>query len=180
MNKKVLFCHGLGGNGLIDHKDVMEYFANRGIDIVSPTIDHQSYIRNPLIFNYFKKISEDCEYIVGNSMGGFFAYHIGKALGKPTLVFNPALSSVTTSYIWFNSSTKYLPASNQKDTLILLSTNDDVVDHRRTKEFLEQETVNQGYTTNRVEPLVDMTHNLDFMIIVNEILDFTGTEREEV
>ena len=61
-----------------------------------------------------KELAEDVDMIVGNSMGGYFAYHLGKACGKPTLCFNPAISEVTTSYSWFNQVTNYEPNEDQK------------------------------------------------------------------
>lgn len=171
--KKVVYFHGLGGNGLNQNQDVLQYFAYFGIDLVSPTVDHQTFMKNPHLFPMLEELCKDADYIVGNSMGGYFAYHLGKSLGKKTLLFNPAISKITTSYNWFNSTTNYTPADDQEDTLLFLATHDDVVDHRQTRAFLTKE----GYDTNRVENLVNETHSLDFMLIVNKIFEFTDTQR---
>lgn len=173
LDKKILYCHGLGGEGLGAHQEVLRYFAQHGIDMVSPTIDHEHFINNPHIFELMKVLAQDVDYIVGNSMGGYFAYHLGKSLGKPTLLFNPAISKVTTSYSWFNRVTNYTPAEEQKDTLILLATHDDVVDHNHTRRFIESE----NYDTNRIESLEGMTHSLEFMTIINKMFEFTNTEK---
>lgn len=165
---KVLYCHGMGGSGLNTPK-VLQIFKSYGIDLVSPTINHSFFIDNPYIFDTMKELANDVDMIVGNSMGGFFAYHLGKACGKPTLCFNPAISEMTTSYNWFNNVTNYEPNENQKRTLIYMATDDDVVDHYHGTKFVKQ----NGFDTDEIEHLQDETHGLPFELIFEKILEFS-------
>jgi len=165
---KVLYCHGMGGSG-INNPKVLNIFKSHGIDLISPTINHSLYIDNPHIFNLQKEIADEVDMIVGNSMGGYFAYHLGKACGKPTLCFNPAISEVTTSYNWFNNVTNYTPSNNQKKTIIYMSTNDNVVDHNYGKIFIEK----NGFETDEIEYLDGETHSLPFEIIFEKILNLS-------
>ena len=155
---KVLYCHGMGGDGLSNHRKVVALFKQYGIDIISPTINHSFFINNPFIFDAMKEVAKDVDIIVGNSMGGYFAYHLGKACGKPTLCFNPAISEITTSYSWFNRVTNYEASDEQKKTLILMGTEDDVVDHGYGKRFVER----NGFETDEIQDMVGETHGLAF------------------
>lgn len=170
---KVLYCHGMGGEGIQNPK-ILQVFKSHGIDLISPTINYELFINNPYIFDTMGELADDADIIIGNSMGGYFSYHLGKAFGKPSLCFNPAISEVTTSYNWFNSVTNYEPHDDQKNTLIYMSTKDLVVDHEEGKKFLD----NNGFKTDTIEYLEGMNHSLSFEFMFYRILDFAISEME--
>lgn len=164
---KVLFLHGMGGTGISSHH-VHEFFRKFEIELISPTVNYQLYINNPHIFNTLKELGDEADMIVGNSMGGYFSYHLSKACGKPSLNFNPAISEVTTSYNWFNQVTDYELHEDQKKKLIYMSTKDYVVDHKEGLNFLK----NENLETNVVERLVGETHSLSFPLMLQKIVKF--------
>jgi len=171
---KVLYCHGMGGEGLSSHGKLVKYFKSIGIEIISPTINYEFFIDNSHIFDTMVELAKDVDVIVGNSMGGYFSYHLGKACGKPTLCFNPAISDVTTSYNWFNNVTNYVPNDDQERTLIYMSTDDNVVDHYQGQRFLE----NNGFDTDEVEYLEGETHSLPFDIIIENMIKFVKSTKK--
>lgn len=160
---RVLYFHGLGGEGLGGRIESLMW--NRGIELISPTIDYGLLKGFNSLFPLVKELGDTVDLIVGNSMGGFFAYHTGKACGKNTLCFNPAISKITTSYNWFGEETTYAPHPKQKQTIILMSTNDKVVDHNEGLKFL----VEENYPTNQIDKLHGRTHSLPFTLIFNRI-----------
>jgi len=172
---KVLYCHGLGGSGL-SHPKILSAFRELGIELISPTIDHEMFIDNPYIFDTMRKLADGVDIIVGNSMGGYFSYHLGKACGKPTLCFNPAISNITTSYNWFNNVTNYEPNETQNKTLVYMATEDGVVDHTQGKRFIE----GNGFGTDIIEYLDGETHGLEFQLIFEKIIKFVNEQREEI
>lgn len=176
---KLLYCHGMGGSGIAS-PHVTEVFKTFGIELISPTVNYDVFVDNPHIFNTLKEVAQDVDMIVGNSMGGYFSYHLGKACGKPSLNFNPAISEETTSYDWFGGVTNYEPHEDQQKSLIYMSTRDYVVDHDEGLRFLESE----GYETNVVERLIGYTHSLSFTLMVQKIISFKnelfGEEKKEM
>jgi len=175
---KVLFCHGMGGSG-ITQEYVLDIFKKFGIELVSPTINYELYINNPHIFNTLKELAYDVDMVVGNSMGGYFSYHLSKACGKPSVNINPAISEVTTSYNWFHRVTDYDLHEDQRKSMIYMSTRDYVVDHDETLNFLGSENLE----TNITERLIGETHAVSFELMLQKIIQFKremfGSEGEE-
>ena len=55
----------------------------------TPSIKYHNKESFTIIIAHIKKQNPD--YIIGSSMGGYFAYLIGATLGIPTILFNPAV-----------------------------------------------------------------------------------------
>lgn len=170
--KKMLYLHGLGGAGL--NRELYPYFIANDIDVISPTVDHELFINNPFLFKTLQHLAQECDFIVGNSMGGYFAYHLGKATGKPTLCFNPAISDKTLSYNWFSKVTDYTPSEIQSNTLIFMGTEDEVVDHKAGMKFLSKE----NYDENFVKLIQGHGHQLPFGLMRREISKFANNDFE--
>lgn len=83
---KILYLHGLDGSLSREKKEVLErYFA-----IVAPKLDYRNTT------DMFDKLSdllytEQFDAVIGNSMGGCFAYYLSIGHSVPALCFNPAL-----------------------------------------------------------------------------------------
>ena len=85
---KIAYLHGLESS--IDTSSVKIRWLKENFDqIYTPTIMYHNKESFTSITAHIKKQSPD--YIVGSSMGGYFAYLIGATLGIPTILFNPAV-----------------------------------------------------------------------------------------
>ncbi len=82
----ILYLHGLESKLSDAKRAVLEHYAN----VIAPDLD---YHNNPNavqeVYDAFK--SQTIDYVMGSSMGGFAAFHLGRAFDKPVLLFNPAL-----------------------------------------------------------------------------------------
>ncbi|MEZ7494971.1 YqiA/YcfP family alpha/beta fold hydrolase [Leeuwenhoekiella aequorea] len=82
----ILYLHGLESKLNDSKKAILEQYAT----VVAPDLDYKN---NPgavqQVYEAYKTEAIDC--IMGSSMGGFAAYHLGLAFKKPVLLFNPAL-----------------------------------------------------------------------------------------
>jgi len=165
--KKVFWFHGLGGT---HEEEVREILKNYKVDFFNPSMDYELNRNNPKFIKYIMEIAKDYDYIIGNSMGGFWAFHVGTLLGKKTILFNPAISEITLSYKWFYKDffkvnkelTKEL--KEKTDVTLFISTDDTVVNYDKTFEWLN----NMGYKYN-FEWLKNETHSLDFNLIFKKI-----------
>ncbi|MDR3197815.1 MAG: hypothetical protein LBU34_08120 [Planctomycetaceae bacterium] len=86
MNKKILYLHGLDGSLSPEKKEVLE----RYFEITAPQLDYRN---TPDMFAQLSGlfISEKFNAVIGNSMGGCFAYYLSLKYSVPALCFNPAL-----------------------------------------------------------------------------------------
>ena len=83
---KIAYLHGLESPGFSPKNTFLKKNFNKVYD---PTIDYREPDVWSKIYNDLIKFRPD--YIIGSSMGGWFAYNLGKKMGIPTLLFNPAL-----------------------------------------------------------------------------------------
>ena len=85
---KIAYLHGLESS--IDIFSVKIRWLKENFDqIYTPTIKYQNKDSFTIITAHIKKQNPD--YIIGSSMGGYFAYLIVATLGIPTILFNPAV-----------------------------------------------------------------------------------------
>jgi pimeloyl-ACP methyl ester carboxylesterase len=84
--KKILYLHGLDGSLSREKKEALE----RYFQIIAPTLDYRNI---PNMFEVLSNllVSENAETVIGNSMGGRFAYYLSLKHSVPALCFNPAL-----------------------------------------------------------------------------------------
>lgn len=164
--KKVIYLHGLGGGD--DDPRFAAYLRTIDIEYNTPLFSYELMRGNPHFFDLLVHMVKPMDYIIGNSMGGYLAYHLGKATGKPTLCFNPAISKITMSYGLFNRTVKYEPAVDQSRTLILLGTEDTTVNHKMTRDYLRK----NFYPTDEIVDMVGETHSLTGKAFVNNLISF--------
>ncbi len=85
---KIAYLHGLESS--IDPKDPKIVWLNNNFkSVYTPKIDYKKKGSFSTILRTIKNM--DPHYIVGSSMGGYFAYLIGSKLGIKTILFNPAV-----------------------------------------------------------------------------------------
>ena len=85
---KIAYLHGLESSN--DPKSPKIIWLNDNFDqIYTPSIKYHNKESFTSITAHIKKQNPD--YIIGSSMGGYFAYLIGATLGIPTILFNPAV-----------------------------------------------------------------------------------------
>ncbi len=170
---KIIYFHGSGGGSIAE---LTKYFNKKGIDLVSPEISYYDYIDNPHLFPAIEHMASDADLIIGYSMGGWFAYHLGIKLNKDILLFNPAISDATQSCKLFKNISPDISGLKLDKTIrVLLSDSDEVVNHNLTKKKLTSTDCGDI----RISNLVGEKHNIDFKLMVGEILDFCSTLEEK-
>ena len=87
--KRIFFIHGLESSNKSSKVDLMR---SKGFDVLAPSMD---YATNEDLFSQtLEKVLEfQPHLIVGSSMGGYFAFHIGFHYSTTLLLLNPALIS---------------------------------------------------------------------------------------
>lgn len=170
---KLLYFHGSGGGSIAE---LAKHFKSEGIELISPEISYFDFIGNEYMFPMLDKLAKEADIIVGNSMGGWFAYHLGIKNNKNILLFNPAISNKTLSHRCFNSITPNIVGLKlNKSMRVLLSDLDEVVDHAKTREKLAATNCDDI----RISNLAAEKHNIDFRLMFGEILDYCSTVKEE-
>ena len=87
--KRIFFIHGLESNNKSSKVDLMR---SKGFDVVAPSMDYTT--NDSLFYQTLEKVLEfQPHLIVGSSMGGYFASHIGTHYPTTLLLLNPALIS---------------------------------------------------------------------------------------
>jgi len=156
----ILNLHGLNGRW-----DNTNYGQLRlmfpGEEIHSPQIDYLAEAPEDLLDNLV--VAGPYSLVVGQSLGGFFAYILGATEGWPTVLTNPCippheyLPGLVDGYryledleaIWGGTYPRAL------DCTAIVGTRDEVVDHRRTIELLKPYcrvlTVDSGHSLSGPE-----------------------------
>lgn len=126
---KTLWLHGMGARpkewqlkGLLDN----------GLE---PYALHLNYSTCPafrILCEYIKK--HDIKFLIGRSHGGFFAYWLSEEFGIPSLSINPHFSIRSKSFMTPPITQRTSPLS-----LVLLGSDDELVDADRSLLFIERE-----------------------------------------
>lgn len=83
---RVLYLHGFESQA---NCQKVKWLREEGHNVDSPAID---YADNRSYEDIVKLTKNKCyDVIIGSSMGGWFAWNLGKELGVPVLLLNPAL-----------------------------------------------------------------------------------------
>ena len=88
--KRILYLHGLESKA---NCDKVGFLRSLGHIVTSPKIDYKdpncdNELCNFVIRDYYKY-----DVIIGSSMGGWCAWNLGKDIGVPVLLLNPAMHS---------------------------------------------------------------------------------------
>jgi hypothetical protein len=138
----VVFFHGLESNA---GGPKYKFLKDRYGDVYSPQMDYHG---NPNIFNqvYDNLKNQKIRVIIGSSMGGYFAYYLGKKLGCDTILFNPALPYRTSID---PSVDKY--GSRKSFSNIILGKKDDIILPEDTVKWLTDNEKSSNYEINYEE-----------------------------
>ncbi len=122
---KIVFLHGLESFG----KQKKEYLQANFDEVFAPIID---YRQENIWSELYQQIQEfQPDYLIGSSMGGYFAYLYAQHFNIPILVFNPALQGRSVNPI-VNENGKY-----QSHSVVVLGKNDNIISPTLTKEKLQ-------------------------------------------
>jgi len=127
---RVLYLHGLGSQA---NCQKVRWLREEGHDVDSPKID----FNDPRSYEDVYKSIQHTNYdvIIGSSMGGWFAWNLGKEMGVPVLLLNPALHSRTLEPIIGSYSGKgKLPSK----VFLAVGNMDDVIDPTKTVDWLNE------------------------------------------
>ncbi len=143
----ILYLHGLNSTNVNDRTHWLSNYAK----IINPLMDYKNI---PESFQYLENLinSHKPDLIIGSSMGGFFAYHLGNYHGIPTILLNPALIM------------KMIVKPDNRKTVIknkhyiAIGKNDDIVPPFTTKVLLKEDRTDffiKEYPRGHETPLED-------------------------
>ena len=130
---KILYLHGLeskvGG-------PKVEYLESLGHEVDAPDMCWDVGGNFVSIADHIAYQKEQFDLIIGSSMGGYFAYELGKHVDIPVLLLNPALHSRS-----IEPRVEKLHEDLAADPLVFLGVgaNDDVINYEKTLEILDDE-----------------------------------------
>ena len=157
---KIAYLHGLESS--IDIFSVKIRWLKENFDqIYTPTIKYQNKESFASITAHIKKQSPD--YIVGSSMGGYFAYLIGATLGIPTILFNPAVIG--------RSFDPVVDDSNLKETAhnVFLGKTDEVINGAHVQSYFSHFGIGEFTYTD-----YNGGHRVSAEVFINSIKDVVG------
>ncbi|MDR0926379.1 MAG: hypothetical protein LBO69_01260, partial [Ignavibacteria bacterium] len=134
--KKILYLHGLDGSLSQDKRNILETH----FEIVSPQLDYRN---TPDCFHFLSKLikSEQVDAVIGNSMGGCFAYYLSIHNSLPALCFNPALEGLT-----IDISLNLPPLKKDFASIIfVIGGRDDVVIAEKNFQWICQQNLNPNF-----------------------------------
>ena len=152
---KVAFFHGLESPARSFKNECMEDIFGAE-NVYAPAMDY----RSPQMFDeviYHLK-HNPVDYLIGSSMGGWFAYKLSTLLDTPTLLFNPATNGRSFSPTVYSGG----DITAQR---IVLGKNDNVVDPLETIDFF-----NEKFDAGVKFYLEDMEHRIPDEIFEKHVL----------
>jgi predicted esterase YcpF (UPF0227 family) len=132
----VVFFHGLESQA---GGPKYKFLKDRYGDVYAPSMD---YFKNKNLFHqvYEQLKNQKIDIISGSSMGGYFAYWMGKKLGVDTILFNPALPYRTQVEPNIDKS-----GTKKSYSVIILGSDDDIIKPEDTIEWLESNESPKNY-----------------------------------
>ena len=125
--KKIVYLHGLESE---TNCSKVKYLRKLGHTVFNPPMDYKSKDCFKHTLHLIEMFKPDL--IMGSSMGGYFAYEIGKHFDVPVVLLNPALHSRN-----FEPNVDIL---GDEDPLIYLivGKNDDIINYEKTLNYLDE------------------------------------------
>lgn len=148
---KTLYIHGLDSTPNLEKTNIMKEAG------LVPYALHIDYRTETNAYNLLKNevIENDLEFLVGSSLGGYFAYWLAEELGLPCLLLNPAMTI---------DRTLPLAITHVKELLcplryVAIGANDNIIDPVRNLEVFRQ--ANRKSIKQRVITCDWMHHVID-------------------
>jgi|TARA_Y100000310_G_C20587990_1_gene766459 hypothetical protein len=130
----ILYLHGYKSSSGCEK---VKWLQGEGHHVVNPQINYDDkrcflklfeFMSTPISMFYYQKI----DLIIGSSMGGYFAYELGKHFDIEVILFNPAFDSRPVE--------PEMEKPGQCDPLVTLAVgeNDTVIDYEDTLKYLDE------------------------------------------
>lgn len=130
---RIAYLHGLETKTKGPKNDYLREIAK---DVYDPILDYRDKNTFSKVLKELKEFKPD--FIIGSSMGGYFAFVLADYLGIPAVLFNPALHS--------RSIDIELPYKKLKKKgtryFCLFGKNDNIIEPRKTVDYLRDLRVN--------------------------------------
>lgn len=158
MPTNTLYLHGLDSELSDDKRRVLE----RHTRVFAPKIDYRS-LETPFESILQLATPHNIDIVIGSSMGGFMGYYLSWALGKPALLFNPALP-----YSTLGLTPPVIEAPKDRFLKIILGGKDDIIDPKDNFNWiLQNESINYD-----VKFISQLAHQIPLDIFKREVDDF--------
>lgn len=128
--KKIVYLHGLESKR---NCPKVKYLKELGHSVLNPPMDFRDKDCFERTLDLVKMFEPNL--IIGSSMGGYFAYEIGKHIDVPVVLLNPALHSRN-----FEPNIDIL---GDEDPLVYLivGENDKVINYKKTLNYLDENAI---------------------------------------
>lgn len=140
---RILFLHGLESQ---PNCQKVKWLQDQGHRVQSPEIDYHDNQSYENIYKLTRRNNYDV--IVGSSMGGWFAWNLGKELGVPVLLLNPALHSRSiepTIGSWINEEQK------MSKVFLAIGNDDIIINPVKTLQWLRENDMRDWNPNNCLE-----------------------------
>ena len=157
---KIAYLHGLESSNDPTSLKII-WLKDNFNQIYTPSIKYRNKESFTIIKAQIKKQKPD--YIIGSSMGGYFAYLIGANLGIPTILFNPAVIG--------RSFEPFVDDSNLKETShnVFLGKTDEVIDGALVQSYFDR--LGLGEFTYKA---YEGGHRVSVEVFIDAIKNVTG------
>ncbi|MCM4151002.1 hypothetical protein DHD05_05300 [Arenibacter sp. N53] len=156
----ILYLHGLNGSLSEEKRKILQTY---GI-VQSPSINYE--LDDDSIENLRKQFQDkDVDVLIGSSIGGFVGFYLSIAIGRPALLFNPALASRSV-----NQNVPEYNNPHRSFKRLVLGAQDQVVDPSGTLQFVSK-TVKDN-TDYHISLRQDLAHRIPLEIFEEEVRAF--------
>lgn len=148
---RTLYIHGLDS---IPAPEKLKILQDAGMETYALHLDY----RNQHDAYYILKkhaTRHQVKFIVGSSLGGFYAYWLAEELGLPCLLFNPALANRSLDAI-----TPQLKQLNCPARYVVIGAGDEVIEPQGSLDFLER--AKRRNIIQKVMVCQWLAHRIDF------------------
>jgi predicted esterase YcpF (UPF0227 family) len=152
--KKILYLHGLESK---QGGEKVGFLAGQAC-VYAPAMDYREEDLHGKVHNIIMKFKPDL--LIGSSMGGYVAHEFAKTFNLPAILLNPAIHSRSFEPDLDTYILSY-DTSFQEHQIVVLGTEDKVIDPERTKEIF------QGDNRFIIEEVEEMGHRLELDIFIN-------------
>jgi esterase/lipase len=123
---RILYLHGLESQA---HCEKCKWLESQGHSVHSPKINYQEDNCYDKVYKLSRYNNYDV--IIGSSMGGWFAWNLGKDMGVPVLLLNPAVHSRS-----IDPEIEPIRESKPSKVFLAVGLADDVIDAAETIQWL--------------------------------------------
>ena len=155
---KIAYLHGLESTNASMKTEWLQFFS----ELYAPSVDYTQ----PRIYETLKNeiIQFQPDFIIGSSMGGYFAFEMAQEINCPAILFNPALHSRSME----PDMTGHKIGQFKPDIKLILGENDTVINPEKTLDYIH----NHQLSNIRHTLLPRIEHQIPYKIFRNEVETF--------